>query len=255
MRSAGVGWRALTPDRLEHGIGRTPSGLLYLQGAAWPRVLAREWCGSVGCITAAGAYGLQVWKRSEAVHITTLTARTRPSWPEAPEVVVHRARERYPLVVPLDVALLQVMRCLSELEALVVVESAVSRRRVRLEELRRASRGPRADRCRRILARVDPNSQSLAETLARVALEDAGFRVRSQVLVPGMGRADLEVDGVLLVEIDGRNYHSGREDFEEDRRRNNAASRSRRHLLRIPARWVLNDPQCAVSEVRSWFTA
>jgi hypothetical protein len=63
----------------------------------------------------------------------------------------------------------------------------------------------------------------------------------------------LEVDGVLLVEIDGRTYHSDVSDFEEDRRRGNAASRNRRYVLRIPARWVLADPQSAVREVAAWF--
>lgn len=253
MRSLGVGWRALEPDRLDAGIARTPSGLLYLKDAPWPGVLAREWRGSVACVTAAAAYGLQVWKPAGAIHVATWVGRPRPPWPEAPSAVVHRTRERHPPLVPLDVALVQVLRCLPELEALVVVESAVSRQRAELGMLRRACRGPRADRCLRVLARVDPHAQSLAETLARVALEDAGHSVRSQVPVPGMGRADLEVDGTLLVEIDGRTHHSGWEDFEEDRRRGNAASRARRHLIRIPARWVLRDPQRAVAEVRAWY--
>jgi hypothetical protein len=64
---------------------------------------------------------------------------------------------------------------------------------------------------------------------------------------------DLEVDGVLLVEIDGRTYHSDVRGFEEDRRRGNAASLKRRFVVRIPARWVLEDPQSAVREVEAWF--
>jgi very-short-patch-repair endonuclease len=206
------------------------------------------WRSSLACVSAAQETGLWVWKAPSGVHLSSATTFACPEG-----VVIHRTKARHGYAVPDLVMLRQVMRCLPEPEALVIVESAVVKKRVTVEALRDACRGRGSDVARRIVRKVDPRAQSPAETLARDALLRAGYRVRSQVPVPGVGHVDLEVDGVLLVEIDGRTYHSDVRDFEEDRRRGNAVSLKRRFVVRIPARWVLEDPQSVVREVEAWF--
>lgn len=61
------------------------------------------------------------------------------------------------------------------------------------------------------------------ETIARYELEQAGLRVETQRKIPGIGHVDLFVEGILIVELDGFEFHSTRQTFREDRRRNNAA--------------------------------
>ena len=56
---------------------------------------------------------------------------------------------------------------------------------------------------------LDHRSESGIESLVRVALRDSGLHVASQVVVPGVGRVDLLVEGRVIVEVDGRRWHAG----------------------------------------------
>jgi hypothetical protein len=59
---------------------------------------------------------------------------------------------------------------------------------------------------------VDPDSESILESVVRVRLRQAGFSVTSQV-PNGFGeRTDLVVEGVLGIETDGRRWHAQRFD-------------------------------------------
>lgn len=64
---------------------------------------------------------------------------------------------------------------------------------------------------------LDPRAESGIESLARVALRDAGLAVASQILLAGIGRVDLLVEGRVIVEVDGREWHQGQQ--ERDYRR------------------------------------
>ncbi|NAZ81301.1 hypothetical protein GTR02_05680 [Kineococcus sp. R8] len=74
---------------------------------------------------------------------------------------------------------------------------------------------------RRAFALVDPRAESVLESAVRVGCVLAGLDVASQVRLAGVGRADLLVEGWLVVETDGREHHGGA--FAEDRRRAEAA--------------------------------
>ncbi|GAA3673622.1 hypothetical protein GCM10023081_09960 [Arthrobacter ginkgonis] len=244
----GVGSAALQRAVAEGRVWKGNPGVYLLPGVDGALLHTVTWRSSLACVSAAKETGLWVWKAPSGTHLSSATTF------ECPEgIVMHRTKARHGYLVPDLVMLRQVMRCLPEPEALVIVESAVVKKRVTLAALRDDCRGRGSDVTRRIVRKVDPKAQSPAETLARDALLRAGYRVRSQVPVAGVGHVDLEVDGVLLVEIDGRTYHSDARDFEEDRRRGNAASLKRRFVMRIPARWVLEDPQAVVREVEAWF--
>ncbi|MHA7217629.1 hypothetical protein ACX80L_01935 [Arthrobacter sp. MDT1-48-3] len=49
---------------------------------------------------------------------------------------------------------------------------------------------------------MDPHAESILEAVARYHLLRAGFQISSQVHIPGVGRLDLVVDGVLGIEAD-----------------------------------------------------
>ena len=59
-------------------------------------------------------------------------------------------------------------------------------------------------------------------------------------VLPGIGEVDLLVGGRLIIETDGRRYHLG-EAFENDRRRDRAATISGYRVLRLTYRQVVDD--------------
>jgi very-short-patch-repair endonuclease len=70
------------------------------------------------------------------------------------------------------------------------------------------------------------------------SLERVGIPFRSQVAVPGVGRVDFVIGERLIVEVDGARYHTDRERFESDRRRDAYASASGHRALRFSFRQV-----------------
>ena len=92
--------------------------------------------------------------------------------------------------------------------SIAVLDSALHRGVVhasRVDEL--VAMAPR--RLRLSPADLDGRSESGIESLVRVALRDVGLRVDPQVVVPGVGRVDLLVEGRVVVEVDGRVWHDG----------------------------------------------
>lgn len=122
-------------------------------------------------------------------------------------------------------AVIESLRCLPELEGLIIAESAVVLKGLPLSGLRQRLQGRNDARERWIVAGIVPQSQSIIECLARFLLRRAGFHVESQVNIPGMGYLDLMVDGRLGIETDRAAFHLDRTSFEEDRRPWNVTTR------------------------------
>lgn len=129
------------------------------------------------------------------------------------------------------------------LDALVVTESAVVNKLVRLADLRRQLHQRYDSRARAVVEMVTPQSQSIIECVARYLLRTAGHVVDSQVKVMGVGHADLMVDGVLAVETDGAEFHLGKDQFIEDRRRWNVSLKNGVPTLVVTYDVVVNHPR------------
>ena len=71
------------------------------------------------------------------------------------------------------------------------------------------------DAAERAIALADPASESVGETRTRLLLRDLGFEVVSQrVLADGrrfVGRVDLLVEGIVVVEFDGLVKYAGQD--------------------------------------------
>ncbi|HEY0259958.1 MAG TPA: DUF559 domain-containing protein [Lacisediminihabitans sp.] len=85
-------------------------------------------------------------------------------------------------------------------------------------------------------------SESGGESLLKFGLLEAEVGFRQQVTIAGAGRVDFLIGRRLVVEADGAAFHTSREAFEEDRRRDAALSSAGYHVLRfsytqIEARW------------------
>ncbi|HWM33563.1 MAG TPA: type IV toxin-antitoxin system AbiEi family antitoxin domain-containing protein [Pseudolysinimonas sp.] len=80
---------------------------------------------------------------------------------------------------------------------------------------------------------VDPRSQSILESVARVRCRRRGWRVRSQVGVGDLGSIDLVIEDAVALELDGRRFHEST--FHADRAKDLQITREGRHSLRVDA--------------------
>jgi very-short-patch-repair endonuclease len=80
---------------------------------------------------------------------------------------------------------------------------------------------------------VDPQCESLPESLARTRLRLAGHLVVSQVQLGDLQRIDLVIDGHIGLEVDGKQFHSDR--FESDRSKDVDITLQHLHALRPSA--------------------
>lgn len=208
-------------------------GVLALPGAD-PAILAACTARAhLACISAAEARGLWVLRQPGRVHVSADHGR-----PLGDHFRVHRAAGKPGM---LEICI-QCLRCLPELDALCIVESAVVKGLIRQSFLLENLGGQRDKSLRRIVRMIDPHAQSIVETVSRYHLRHAGYITQSQVFVPGAGRLDLMVDGVLGIEVDGKEYHSARTDFEEDRRRWNVYTVRGISVLRVTYPLLVHSP-------------
>jgi very-short-patch-repair endonuclease len=249
LRDSGVKARSIKEAVDEGNIHRIRFGLYAVPDVVAEYAQAKAIGASVGCFSAAALHGLWVHRPCRGLHVSAPRTVAKPLFGR-----VHRTRESYGTVVPLDVCLRQVLNCLPPREALVVVESAVVQGRVTIEALRRLSRGRGSRRADAVIAAIDPASMSVPETLARQVLLSSGYKVVCQRRIEGVGRIDLEVEDRLLLEIDGKAYHSDEASFIEDRRRWNELTLLGRDLLVLPAREILDDPESVLRPVDRYFT-
>lgn len=143
------------------------------------------------------------------------------------------------------------MRCLPEIEALVIAESAVVRQELEVAELLSRFAGEADRRIRRLINLIEPSSESPMESLARVLMLGAGLRVEVQKAIYGVGRVDFLVEGVLVVEIDGYEFHSSKAQFDNDRRRLNQLSSRGIPLLRFSGRQLKLAPEQFLEQIRA----
>lgn len=85
---------------------------------------------------------------------------------------------------------------------------------------------------------IDPRSQSILESVARVRLMQRGWKVTSQVGVGDFQSIDLVIEEHVALELDGRAHHELR--FEADRRKDLAIAKAGRHSIRVTASMLWN---------------
>lgn len=188
----------------------------------------------LACISAASQRGLWILQEPRWIHVSVNHSR-----PLGDKFRIHRAQG------PLSIAdiCVQCLRCLPELHALCIVESAVVKHLISPRELRQVLPGKHDVAARAVVELIDPHSQSIIETVARYRLRKVGLNTQSQVYVPGAGRLDLYVEGELGIEADGRDHHSGPEEFAEDRRRWNVLTVGGIRVLRVTYAIIVHQPE------------
>jgi hypothetical protein len=215
--------------RIRHGI----YACLHVQVA--PSVAASVG-GAITCISVLREAG--VWAGdSRLVHVQLSPGARRPA---SAVIKAHWEVPRFEMETPWRAgrmqALWRAIHCLDEENAIAAMESAIRKRFLNVEQVRRIGRlAPR--RLQPAAVQLVTNSGSGNETIVRRRLEAVGYAVESQAHVPGLGHQDLLVEGCLGIEVDGREWH-GEDQFDEDRRRLLQAAGLGRHTLQISAKQV-----------------
>jgi very-short-patch-repair endonuclease len=143
--------------------------------------------------------------------------------PTVSGVTVHRLRSEgwgsSEAALPLETNLHLALRHHSVEVGLTVVESAVEQGLLTPMAAARLVEGQTSRRYHSGLRHFDPRSGSGSETRVRLWFQRRNVRVRSQVHIAGVGRIDLLVGESLVIEVDSAAFHTGRDRYEEDRRR------------------------------------
>ncbi len=238
--------RALTTAVDEGRLRRPRRGVYALPELSREALAALAAGGKLSCVSAARSYGL--WGGQDGrLHLSVHPHAGRV----ADDAVRHwGACDEHPELwrVSLADCLRSVVDCADEETAVAVLDTALSARIVTMIGLRGvfAASAPHA---RAVAARARPGSDSGVESILRQRLTARGHVVEQQVAVPGVGRVDARIDGLLFVEIDGYAFHSGREAFERDRARDTALALLGARRLRFPARDVLGDADAVVAVI------
>jgi very-short-patch-repair endonuclease len=141
-------------------------------------------------------------------------------------------------MVPVLLVLEHVLHCVSPQWAIAVLDSGLNQRLVRADGLS-AVAGALPRHLASVVAPADGRAESGVESIARYLLVLLGLYVEVQVVIDGVGRVDLLVEGRLILELDGRAWHDDPSAFARDRRRDAAAAIGRYRVLRFDYRQVL----------------
>ncbi|WP_146086058.1 MULTISPECIES: type IV toxin-antitoxin system AbiEi family antitoxin domain-containing protein [unclassified Rathayibacter] len=137
-------------------------------------------------------------------------------------------------------AVLHLVTCVAEDDAIVTIDSALNTGLLTsdaLLDLRALAPIGKRD----LFTRVDGRSQSGLETRTRLSTRRHNVRVRTQVPVSGVGRVDQIIGDRLVLESDGHRFHSGIEQFHEDRRRDLELARQEYLCIRLDSHQIMED--------------
>ncbi|WP_415855766.1 type IV toxin-antitoxin system AbiEi family antitoxin domain-containing protein [Sinomonas sp. G460-2] len=245
----GVSEREVRAAVVRGELVRVRKGLYALPDADRAFVAAGRTRSLLTCASAASFYGL--WTLAPPGQRPNRFHLLRKTGAAAPNAIIHRDSwvppDQHAPVAGLADVVLHALRCLPELEALLVAESAMHRG-LSLDFLRERLPGNRNAPARAVLDLVDTGAESPIETLARTHLRRAGFHVEAQAEIEGVGWVDQLVEGWLILELDGKS-HEERAQRDKDRRRDRAAQLRGHPVFRYGYADVVHRPEAFVAEV------
>lgn len=250
LRRYGVTYRRIGMAVASGTVVRVRQGVYAIPLADAVSIARVAWKCEPTCLTAARRLGLPISSHDDRLHMAAQSDRStaRPNaWPP-PAIVVHMAQAFGRGPVSAAAVIDSTSRCVSRMEQLEMVDSALNKGLMLEGDLTGLRHTPA--RTRRWLARhCDGRSQPLLETRTRYALVAAGLRVDAQAPIPGVGRVDLLVEGKVVVETDGRETHTLAAAFDTDRRRDRAALIAGYPVMRFGYADVMGDTDGVVQQV------
>ncbi|WP_066042609.1 type IV toxin-antitoxin system AbiEi family antitoxin domain-containing protein [Herbiconiux solani] len=259
------------PSGLIHGavergqLERVRRGWVALPDAPVDAVRAVRVGGRVSCLSVLKSE--KIWcARDSRLHIRVPARVSELSSPHdrriplgRPErfgITVHRSLRASGLAEPegpvdsFTWALLHSIVCQSKTDAIVTLDSALSQRRISRTELEfLVAELPTL--YRGYLDLTDPGAASGLETKARLGLHRYNIPYRSQVPIPGAGFVDLLIGDRLVLELDGREWHSSDAAFTEDRRRDLTLAELGCLVLRLSYDQVMGEWSRVIAVIRA----
>ena len=265
LMATGVDRRELERAVRVGRVNRVRQGWIASLNASDDVVQAVRVGGSLSCQSVLRRHG--VWCDEDRLlhvrvgkHTTHLSAphnrRLPLGRPGSRGVRIHRSvaglRELRPIhaVDTIDLAVLHLFQCEPRDNIVVSLDSVLNKgllTRARLENV--TSVLPQKQRSYLLL--TDSASQSGLESKARLGLHRRGIAYRSQVFIQRVGHVDLLVGDRLVVEVDGRAWHSGPLAYSEDRRRDLELVRQGYLVLRLSYGQVMNQWHVVEETIRT----
>lgn len=192
--------------------------------------------GAVGCVSALRHHGFWIPPGHNRLHVRTRFYREgQPTcMAYGPPAPVDHA------VDPPLVALGSAARCLSHEDFVIVADSILNTTKWPIGDLRAALKDA-PQRVQQLLDRCDVGAQSGSETAVRLRLRSKRIQVQAQPFIRNIGWVDLLVGSSLIIEADSQDFHTKREHYQEDHRRDRIAAVGDYRVLRLTYRDIFFD--------------
>lgn len=250
--------------RVERGVLARADRTATPADAALLAVLRAGPSAVVSHATAARLRGWDLPLVADGVHVTVPAGRSRTR--AAPGVTVHHAAcecELFEGVLPVTTACrtaLDLAACLDPDDAVVALDSALRAERLSPDELGAELRSrrswPGGARAATALALASPRAGSVPETRARLLIHHARLPAPvDQLEIRCAGRFVARVDlgwpvERVVLEVDGYEFHSSREAFARDRRRQNELVLAGWTVLRVAPADLAERPDEVLRQLR-----
>lgn len=229
-----------------------PGCFALVEATAMVKV-ARALRAQLTCVSALSLWELPILEPTTVAHVAVPVNRSsaRTALQGCGPISIHhsiRVESTHQIAVEPWVALDHLSRCASPLAQLVAVDAALNRHLITddMLELFTATDLKQRQWLRRS---ASASAQSLLETIVRTALVTAGLLVTPQAPIRGVGRVDLLVERTVVVELDGRSYHSDEVAFATDRRRDRGLALAGYVVLRFTYHEVMFGREKVVADV------
>jgi very-short-patch-repair endonuclease len=203
--------------------------------------------GQLTCASAAVRYGLWLKDRPVGLHLATKHNRGRGFVRHSG---VRLGSEALLPVASVEDTVIHALTCLSDVDAIAVAQSAMQKHGIVRDILEGELRANYFGNARKRLRMADGLSESVPEISARLLFEAEGLTFRRQVRISGVGRVDTLIDGWLIVEVNGYQFHSSRAAWRKDMGRLNAAQAKGYQVLSFAPEQVWNSPDDVMAQIR-----
>lgn len=238
-------------------IDRIRPGVFCLPDLPTPVRIAAAHGGMLTCSTLLRAVRVWVLPKDDRIHVWMGLKGHQHPHPDC-KCVAHWFPGKAGLgSASVELALVHLRKCAGDLAFFASLESAWAKGMLSAQARNRIRHQLPASK-RWLVDRAQGNAGSGLESILRMLLMAAGLRLRGQVQVTRVGRVDFLVAGPrggrIIVEVDGYEFHSSREQFTEDRRRQAAASVQGLETLNFSYQQVLNDWPTVLASIRAGLT-
>jgi len=232
LRAAGASWRSLRAAVDTGDLVRARQGHYVLGDSDRHTLEAVRVGGRLACISAAADAGVFAFDDTFShIHLDPTASRLRAphdrfrrlSHENRDGIELHWDRLIQPgggneFRVGLPDALVQAFRCQEPRFALAALENALHLRLIPTWSVNIIFEAL-PETLHYLRSMIDSRSESGQETVLRLLVRAAGFDCEIQVVISGIGRVDMVIEGCLVVEADSRKYHEGWEPQAADRKR------------------------------------